>query len=67
VRLATRFRRVRSDPIMGHISLGNGIEIHPELPTADGRNRHCLLQDLSRTFAATDLNILEARCAVVAL
>ena len=50
---------------MGHISLGNGIEIHPELLTADGRNRHCLLQDLSRTFAATDLNILEARCAVV--
>jgi GTP pyrophosphokinase len=31
----------------------------------DGWDRHRLLEDLSRTFAETGINILEARCTVV--
>jgi GTP diphosphokinase / guanosine-3',5'-bis(diphosphate) 3'-diphosphatase len=31
----------------------------------DGYDRHRLLEDLSRTFAETGINILEARCTVV--
>ena len=31
----------------------------------DGWDRHRLLEDLSRTFAETGVNILEARCTVV--
>jgi guanosine-3',5'-bis(diphosphate) 3'-pyrophosphohydrolase len=30
----------------------------------DGWVRHRLLEDLSRTFAETGINILEARCTV---
>jgi len=31
----------------------------------EGWDRHRLLEDLSRTFAETGINILEARCTVV--
>jgi len=95
LRLAKCCRPVPGDPILGYISLGQGITIHREdcpnaralkrnpdrfTPVAwegegvtsfrvelqvDGWDRARLLEDLSRTFAESGVNILEARCTVV--
>ena len=53
-----RFTEVSWDGDGGSSSFRAEIEI-------DGWDRHRLLEDLSRTFAETGINILEAKCTVV--
>jgi GTP diphosphokinase / guanosine-3',5'-bis(diphosphate) 3'-diphosphatase len=44
---------------------GDGVSSFRVELEIDGWDRHRLLEDLSRTFAETGINILEARCTVV--